>query len=328
MDENLLKRQADAANVDLSRVRLGILALLNIVSAGLLGYALESVVTNGGLDSGNVLLVIVGNILFLSLFLLQLLFVKSFKIQSMLVLLETLALSAFFLQYWSWLVMLAIVLLYVFLMNSLRKGRTEMENQMKIQFFRIEKNLLPPAITALSLFVSILYVDVNGVGKSFASKETIRTILKPSEPVVKLLVSKDFSVDMTVSKFAEATAAQQFGAAFTSLSPAAKAQAVAEITNQLRQQAATYGIIFKNTDTVSDVFYAYFFRQFNSIPQQYRALIPYVVFLLTFFTIKSLGFLIRWFIALPSYILYELLLATGFARIGLESRTREIILVG
>ena len=133
---------------------------------------------------------------------------------------------------------------------------------------------------------------------------------------------------MTVSKFAESIAAQQFGTAFTSLSPAAKAQAVAEMTDQLRKQASTYGILFKNSDTVSDVFYAFFFRQFNSIPAQYRSLIPYLVFLITFFTIKGLGSLLRWVIILPAYVLYEFLLATGFARIGLESRSREIILVG
>ncbi len=328
MDENLLARQSDAANVDLSRTRLIIMGVLNILAAGWLGYALEAVVANGGLDGGNIFAVIIGNIIFLSLFLLQLMFIKAMKIQAMLALAETMALSLFFLQHWSWLMALAVALLFVFLLSAIRQGMTEMDNQMKIHFFRIEKSLLPKTITALSLFVSILYVDINGVGTAFASKETIRAILKPAEPVVQLVVSSDFSVDMTVAEFAGSIAAKQFGDAFTSLPAAAKILAVSEIANQLRQQAATYGIIFKNSDTVSDVFYSYFFRQFNAIPDQYKRFIPFLVFLLTFFTIRSLGSLLRWIIALPAYVLFQLLLATGFARIGLESRSREIILVG
>ena len=328
MGENLIAKNAEAVNVDLSRTRLILIGVLNVLAAGWLGYALEAVVANGGLDGGNVVAVITGNIVFLSFFLLQFLFIKSMKLQAMLVFFETAGISVFFSQYWSWLVMLAMILLFVFLLNAIRHGRTEMENQMKVHFFRIEKNLLPPAITALALFISILYVDVNGVGKSFASKETIRTLLKPSEPLIQLLVSKDFSVDMTVSKLAESIAAKQFGEAFTSLPQAAKTLAVGEMTSQLREQAATYGIIFKNSDTVSDVFYSYFFRKFNTIPDQYRKFIPFLVFILTFFAVKSLGSLMRYAIALPAYALFQILLATGFVRIGLESRSREIILVG
>lgn len=328
MDENLLARQSEAANVDLSRTRLIIMGVLNLLAAAWLGYSLEAVVSNGGLDSGNVLAVVVGNVVFLSLFMLQLLFVKSMKIQVMMIVGETLALSVLFFAHWSWFVVLAIILLFSFLMNAMRKGRSEMENQMKVNFFRAEKILIPSAITALSLFISILYVDVNGVGTAFASKETIRTLLKPSEPIVQMFISEEFSVDMSVSEFAEMVAVQQLGDTFSLLPQAAKTMAINEMTTQLRQRAAIYGVIFKNTDAVSDVFYAFFFRQFNSIPTQYKKYIPVIIFALTFFAIRGLGTLLHWFIALPAYVLFEFLLATGFARIGTESRSREIILVG
>lgn len=328
MDENLLARQSEAANVDISRSRLFVLGALNVFAAGLLGYALESIVSKGGLGTGNLSLVILANIVFLSLFLLQLILVKAMKIQTMLVLAETVALTLFFLPHWSWLAVLAVFLLFVFLLSAIHRGKREMDNQMKFKFFTIAKVLLPTSITAFSLFISILYVGINGIGTSFASKATIRALLKPAEPIVQTLISKDFSVDMTVSKFAEMAAAQQFGAAFTSLPLAAKNQAITEITNQLRQQGATYGILFKNSDSVSDVFYVYFFRQFNAIPEAYRKFIPFIVFLLTFFAVKSLGGLLRWVIVFPAYVLFQFLLATGFAHIGLESRSREIILVG
>lgn len=328
MDENLLARQSDAANVDLSKTRIIFMGVLNVLAALWLGYALEAVVANAGLSGGNIFTVIVGNVVFLSLFLLQLLFVKGMRIQVMLVLAETVALTLFFLPHWSWLMVLAVSLLFAFLLNAIRSGMKEMDNQMKVKFFLIERSLIPTTITALSLFISILYVSVNGIGTTFASKDTVRAILKPSEPLVQLLISKDFSVDMTVSEFASMAATQQLGSNFTSLAPAAKTQAVTEITNQFRQQAATYGVFFKNSDAVSDVFYAYFFRQFNAIPDQYKRYIPFLIFLLTFFTIRSLGGLMHWFIAFPAYVLFQLLLATGFARIGLESRSREIILVG
>lgn len=327
MLENTSSKTASEFNADTSIPKLTIIGIVNVLAAALLGYAFKSVIADGGLTAGNILAVIGGNILFLSLFLLQVLFVKSFKIQGLIVGLETVAFAAPFILSWSWILLIAMALLFLLLLRAISRGLDELDNQMKVKFLSIERHTLPTVITALSLFVSIVYVGVNGIGASFLSKDAFRILLKPAEPLVRSLLIKDFSIDMAVTGFAEDLAAMQLGEAFTNLPAEAKNQAMTEVIRQLHTQAASYGIIFKNTDTIADVFYSYFGKKFELIPNNYRSLIPYVIFLLTFLTVKSLGGLLRWVVSIPAYALYQFLLATGFAHIGLESRSREIIIV-
>lgn len=328
MFENKSSITASDYNVDTSMTKLIGIGIVNTLAAALLGLALKSVIANGGLTAGNILAVVGTNLLFLSLFLMQVLFIKSLKIQSMVVGAETFALIAPFLLSWSWSLILGIALLFAFLLRAAKRGMNEMDNQIKVEFFPIEKHTLPSAVTALSIFVSILYVSVSGIGASFISKDAFRVLLKPADPVIQALLVKDFSVDMTVVKFAEVLSAKQFGDTFTKLPVAAKSQALTEVVNQLHAQMAAYGVTFKNSDSINDVFYAFAENKFDLIPKNYRSSIPFVVFFLTYFTVKGLGSLLRWLVSTPAYVLYQFLLSVGFARIGVESRNREIIIVG
>ena len=214
------------------------------------------------------------------------------------------------------------------LWNANHKGLVELDSGLKIQFFRVARRTLPATITALSLFVSIAYVNTNGIGTSFLSHEAFRAILKPAEPLVRGLVASNFSIDMTVYKFAEGLAEQQLGSAFTALPAPSKTQTVEGMLDALRGQAASYGIVFKSSDTITDVFYKYFDKQYKSIPQNYLSFVPYIIFLITFLTVRSLGGLLNGISSVLTYIIFQILLASGFARIGLESRSREMIIVG
>lgn len=324
---NSAEKSTSEFNVDTSVPKLAGIGVINVLAAALLGYALKSVIGGGGLTIGNILAVIGANVLFMVLILLQVLFIKSLKVQGLIVGLETAALVAPFVLSWSSALLLATALLFLFLFKAVKGGMGEMDNQIKIQFLAIERHTLPSVITGLSIFVSILYVSASGIGASFVSRDAFRVLLKPADPLIQSLLVKDFSIDMTMAKFSEALTAKQFGDAFTNLPPSAKSQAMTEVIRQLHLQAEGYGITFKNTDSISDVFYAYAGKKFDAIPKNYRLVIPYVLFALTYFTVKSLGGLLRWVISTPAYVLYQFLLSIGFARIGLESRSREIIIV-
>lgn len=330
MDENLITKNMQDVNadVDVSRVKLIILGIFSLLSAGALGFALKSVVANGSLDLSNILNVVLADLFFLTVFLFQVLLVKSQKIHGGLLLADSVALFVPFFPNLSWLLLAGFLLLVLGLWNANRKGLVELDSGLKIQFFRVARRTLPAAITALSLFVSIAYVDVNGVGTAFLSREAFRAILKPAEPLVRGLVASNFSMDMTVYKFAEGLAEQQLGSDFTALPASSKIQTVEGMLNSLRGQAASYGIIFKSSDTITDVFYKYFDKQYKSIPQNYLSLVPYAIFLITFLTVRSLGGLLNGISSVFAYIIFQILLASGFARIGLESRSREMIIVG
>ena len=106
-----------------------------------------------------------------------------------------------------------------------------------------------------------------------------------------------------------------------------KNSAISGALDQLRGLAGNYGINFKNTETLSDVFYNFAMQKLNLIPDTFRNLIPVGLVLLIFLTIKGVAVFLRWFISGLAYLLYELALATGFARLTLESRSREIVVL-
>ncbi len=327
MLENSSSVTAQDANIDTSVPKLIGLAVVNVLAAAFLAYTLRQVFADGGVSARNILGTTVANLLFLSFVLLQVFFVKSIKVQSMLVLAEALVIASPFVFYWSGFFLLAVGLLILFMMNGLRSGMKEMDNEMTIRFRMIERKTLPAIITGISLFISIIYLAVNGTGASFLSKDAFAVMLKPVDPIAQALLMPDFSVNMTMAQLAQSVAVRQLGAAFTSLTPDLQNQAIEAILTQLRGQAATYGVSFTDSETFGDVLYSYFVRQFDQIPNQYRSLIPYVILLLTFITVKSLGALLRWLIIPLAYALYQFMLATGFARVSLESRSRQIIVM-
>ncbi|MBU6141992.1 hypothetical protein KGO95_02645 [Patescibacteria group bacterium] len=328
MLENSSSTTAQDANIDASVAKMIGLGVVNILAAAFLAFTLRQVFADGGVSARNILGTTIANLLFLSCVLLQVFFVKSMKVQSILVLLEALVIASPFVFYWSGLFLLALALLILFMMNGLRSGMKEMDNEMAVRFKMIERKTLPAIITGLSLFISIIYLAINGTGASFLSKDAFAVMMKPVDPIAQSLLMPGFSVNMTMTELAQAVAVRQLGTTFTSLTPDLQSQALEAILTQLRGQAATYGVSFTDSETVSDVLYSYFVRQFNQIPNQYRSLLPYVILILTFITVKSLGALLRWLIIPLAYALYQFLLATGFARISLESRSRQIITLG
>ncbi|MDE2001319.1 MAG: hypothetical protein KGI60_01985 [Patescibacteria group bacterium] len=328
MAEDLLTRGGGQSSVDVSRVRVYGMSTVSVLAALFFGFGIREMILGGGLNGGNVTMNVAGALLFLIAFLLQVLLVKSMKIQMTVVGLEAVSLALFFFASWSWLFLLAFVLLIGFLSLGVRGGKREIENEMKVSFFKIARHTVPKVITGLSLFVSILYVAFGSSGSPLIGQDTFLAMVRPSEPIVRGFGLKDFSWDMTAPQFAQSVAEFQYGSAFAAATPAMQSQAVAQITSQLRAQAAQYGVVFKNTDTVGGVFYAYMVGQYNSLPTSYKSWIPIAVFVLTFLTVKGLGSIAGWFVAPLGYIIFQLLLASGFAHIQLEQRSREVVVVG
>ena len=130
-----------------------------------------------------------------------------------------------------------------------------------------------------------------------------------------------------MNKLVEALAAKQLGEQFNFLSAQQKSLTVNETLNQLRASALEYGISFKNSDSVLDVIYNYLSEKISSLPEGLKFLVPAGFVFLIFITVKGAALLLRWVISVPAYILYELALTTGFARLTLEAKSREIVVL-
>ena len=330
--EPSINKALEETNIDASLLKTIVISAIGVLSAGAFGYFLNLYLNPGDINGGGLIWYLTGASILLSVFfVLQTIFIKSSTIISLVYLLESLAISAFFLSNFSMSLLFAFAGLVFFFGLATSRGRSEMENQMKIKFFRIQNHILPHLFTGLALFMTLIYMNGAGFSATGISKTSVQSLFKPSEPLVQRLVIKNFSFNMTMYQFVDAVLikqlAGQLGEQINSIPAAQRAQAVNESLKALQQQATGYGIAFKSADTVLDVVYNYISGRIKNIPESFQPLIQTSLILIIFFTIKGVAVFVRWIAAPICYILFELLLAFGFARLTLESRAREIIIL-
>lgn len=315
-------------NVDRSLVKIAVIGALGVLASGAFGFFLNLFINGNSGAGGAAGFFGIG---FLAVFLLQTLFLKSEKIINLILLLESLGMSVFFLGRLSLAVLSAWLLLLFFLWIAAGSGKQELDNRLKINFFQVDRRTTYKAITALAVFVSIVYASANGFSQTGISEKGLEAFLKPAEPLIQKLEISNFSFQMTVYQLADAIitqqAAAQFGLEAKAVPASLKNEAINKTLVELKDMASGYGISFKNNDTILKVIQNYLARQLAKLPEQVRAVIPFGFGLLIFLTIKGFGLIIRWLAAIPAYILYQLALVTGFSRLSLESRSKEILIL-
>lgn len=302
-------------NIDTSLWKIVVIGIFGVILAGICGYFLEMVL-NGALNLMPLLIFATG---FFTIFLLQVFFIKSFYIANIMVLLESVAMTVPFIAKFSLGLLIAWFLLLIFWIVVIRHGRKELDNQIKIKFLRVERSVIPHALSAFALFIAIVTVWVNG---TFLTKERFQILIRPAQPILRTFLSENFSFNMTVAKFAESVLESKAGINIEALPVAAKDLAINQVLNQFRDQ---YKLSFRDSDTISDAVYDYTMSWLNKIPESIRIALPISAFLLVFLTVKGIAMLLRWVIVFFAYILYEVALAFGLARKSLESRSREIV---
>lgn len=314
------------ANVDLSMPKIIGIGAIGVISAFLFGYFLNAYFQDGN-TVRLLMLILVSASVFLIVFLLQVFFVKGNTVSNYIILAEGTAVIIPFLFHFSLPILIGWIVLLLGFWNSKRRGKGELDNLIKIKFLRVERHTIPAILTAISLFISLVYLGMSGgFDKEIVSKRYLRLVLKPAEPAVQRMFMESFSIDMTAAKLAEAMVVSKLGVA-ASLPAAARSVLVNQALNELRAQGANYGIIFKNSDTIVDITYNYIAQFTQKIPKELSFAISAGIAFLIFITIRSIAVFLRWLIIVPAYVVYELALALGFARLTMESRSREIVIL-
>jgi hypothetical protein len=318
-------QMAQGLGVDTSRSKVFSIGILGVVLGSILGYMLNRYTTT--LDGAWQTVWYVGlpAISFLAVFLLQVFFVKSRNLLHIFLLLDSIAIAAPFFSIVSWWLVFAWVALAVFFWRAVDNGKEALENQIKISFFQVERFVIPGALTALSLFISIAYINFFFEG-GVISKKSFQALLRPAVPAMSVYVP-GFSWDMTMGKLAEFIAVSQLGGQAELIPVNQLSFATSQVISYLRAEAAPYGLTFRTNDAIIDVLYNYTVQKMNQIPKSLQSLLPIGFALSLFLIVKGFAILIRWVAAIPAYLLYELAMMTGFASLALESRSREIIIL-
>jgi hypothetical protein len=159
------------------------------------------------------------------------------------------------------------------------------------------------------------------------SPETFAYVVRPVEYSSRLVL-KDFSLSMSMQEFFQSIIQRRVSPKITSLSPAQQSEFFRQAINDLTQAVKEETLVEVNLqETVMQTLYDIINRQLQRIPERLRpfAVIAWGVFLFLFLT--GFLFIFSWLISFAAWLLYQLLLANNFIKIGYREKQVEGIII-
>ncbi len=332
MENNSSKIVSDSVDVDRSILKIAVLAVFSVVSLSAFGYFFKLFFQSG--EEKLLLISGLSAIIFLIFFTLQTLFIKSLKISSLMIFLSCVGLAAVFYDIANSAILIGIALVFLALFFSNLNGVRELRNSLKISFWKINKTVLPKAIAAIFLFISIIYIYGGSKtnGEFFISQQNFeKIVLSPSMIMVQRFYP-EINTSLTINELAVNLAKKQIGESseLNVLPLTVKKTMVNQAAAELEKQIAGFLSISKSAgkkSTISEAIYEALKNKFNTFPENIKSLILIGVVLTIFLTLEVLALPIRLIISFLAFIVYEILLAFGFANIELEGKSKEIIIL-
>ncbi len=319
------------ADTDRSVYKIIVLAALGIISSFIFGYFLELFI----LENRQVFFLASFSsfLVFLAIFLLGVFFIKSRTRINQIIFLESLAFLAAFYNHLSVNIAIGALASFLILLWANHSGWLELENMMKIRFWRVGKKVLPKAITALALFIGVAYVSAAGIdGKEFFISQAV--FEKMIFPAVNIKIVQNFlpglNLSLPVGELAKNLAINQIEQdSQLKLLPAnVKNQLIGQSAKELEKQFSDFlGVPINPKTKTSEALYQAMVNKFMALPENIKAVVPVGVAVLIFLIIAGLTLPIRWVASALSYFMYEICLALGVSDIMLEGRSREIIVL-
>lgn len=319
--------------VDRALSKIVCLAGFAVVSAFGFSYFLLRYIENG--DSGFFWLGAGSGIIFLSVFLLNVFFIKARWRANLIIFIEALGLLAGLYSQFSLSLFWGILAAALILIWAGEAGLAEIKNLLTVKFWRVGKRSLPKAILALSLVSGIAYYlnvaksDWREPKNFLISEPTFEKIIKPTSPLLKKFfpavdlesatgdVLRNLALDQ-VEKNPE----------FKILSQSQKKVIIEKLIEESEKQLGeATGIKLGREKRVGENLYYILLQKIVELPEKVQSVIPQAAAALIVLTILSVSWLIRWLATVMAWIIYEILLALGFAVLAMEGRSREIVLL-
>lgn len=332
MENSSSKIVSDSADVDRSMLKIAVLAVFSVVSLSAFGYFFK-LFFQGGKEN---LLLISGlfAVIFLIFFTLQTLFIKNLKISSLVTFLSCVGLAAIFYDIANSAILIGIALVFLALFSGNINGVRELKNSLKVNFWKINKTVLPKAIAAIFLFLSIIYIYGNSGtnGEFFISQQNFEKIILSPSIIVAQKFYPEIDPSLTIDELAVNLAKKQIEESpeLNILPSTVKKMMVNQAAGELESQIKGFLSIPESVGkklTISEAIYKTLKDKFNAFPENIKSLILIGVVLTLFLTLEVLALPIRLIISFLAFIVYEILLALGFANVELEGRSKEIIIL-
>src|SRR3989344_4920244 len=315
--------QNSIAEVDFSLWKIVAIVFLGVFSAIGFSYFLYGFL----IDWSGGIYALVCLVFFLVAIFLEAVFIKDFSRLVTAIFFEVLAIGTFSYIHFSGFLFGALIVAFFFLLWGCWRGRDELQYNLKIRIFSVNRVLLPKVITAVSLFVVAAYVGVYDPQKTLISPDIFDKVVMPTQGIVKYFYPISFSgkfgdaVQTVVEKQLEGQMA------YKRLPDSDKAAIRKQAGDDLKARVADYiGVWPNDNERVIDVMYRAFVQFSGGLSGDQKNFVFAGLALALFLVVRSIGIPIMWVTYAVSALIYETLLAAGFAELVLESRSKEIII--
>jgi len=193
-----------------------------------------------------------------------------------------------------------------------------------IEIGRFARVFVPLGISALAILAAFIYTS-SFVGKDFSvPKESFRGLVAPLEAARSFLPG--FSLDMTVPALIRVVLDANPPEELRGIPRDVKEQFLRESEAQLLKTISdALGVPVSRGDSVLDALHRAASAQIVKIPEDLKTPALFAFGFLVFLTIKSFGFIFYYPILLMAWLIYKLLITTGFAKVVEEDIKREVL---
>lgn len=332
----LLKTTPEDIDVNRSLWKELVIIALGVVPATAAGYLIST---------GDFFMGIVLSTVFIIMFAVQSLFLKSIDRTLATAFLESLGFSAPFYVVASWDYLLAAwLLMFLFLILGFSGARNHLKNSLKIQFSIAVRPPLAHGITGVLIVIGLVYVSLFIEKGMFVAKETFSDFMSSSDPMIEYfvpgfsstapmneMIDTVISADNTVGqKILDFMGSQSpIPVDMNLLSPEDKDEIIDQVTVEISKSvAASFGSGYDEQASLADNIYdRYVVGWVEGLTEQERTYFGISAVLLLIITVKSLAFILYIPLIFIAYIVYQLLLASNFAVLRLEPCSREILIL-
>jgi hypothetical protein len=334
-------RQSEESEEDRSFWKVLILAALGAAGAFFSFFLFDKFLVEGNLVRllGSVIFATI----FLSFFILQVLFTKSRAKIIFLGFVQAFAPIFLFTDHLypvpSILLITAFAVFFILLVAGAVRGERELANSLNIKFFSVAKGIVSRAVAgmliAFSVILYLAYFVWGGFNEDF-SRRLVNQTLTSSEPIVKLVLT-EISFENTVDRLFRDLAESQLrrikidgeeeAVEFQRLPPPEQEKIISEVAFALRVQAeGVVGPLNVNRPANEEVF-RIVSDYVEGLTPATKSILSVAIAVLFFFSARGIAFLFYWLPEVIAFIIFKLFLVTGFAYVSLESRSREFIML-
>ena len=328
--------------------KIAIFMILTLIFAGLSGYALGKLFVFGkflGMAAWIAFLIFL--VLFQIFFILETLFARGLRFWS--IFLETIGFAlAFYVSrngfkivpmvlFWSlgvWLILLLCVWVGAWLM------RRRKDDLLRLRWNEITKRGLVMFLIGVNLFICLEWMGgVIGQMDSLFSVKTIDFVLKPSTPIMRNYFGENFDWNMMVDEFIRNLVTAQTEKIFeaqkdklsifpTSYIEQQKKALIEQNSKALKEQmSGIVGFNLTGTESLNLVAYQFLFNKYRAADIKVKQLIILIVAALMFIFLRVLAGIINLITRWIGWLVYELMIVSGFAAISTANRTKEDLIL-